>query len=338
MEKKIRSGMLIDTIYFHSNFEVNLDGTDEEELYYTMVEGILEKIATFQKEGSPWRLRSIINLELHIVRYNPLRGETYIPLPKWLKNKNAINNMKNKKDNKCFLRCVLRALNPKDDHPERVDKKLMPKENTLNMEGIEYPVSLKDLNKLERQKPTISITIIVYERKSVYPLRNSDCTHRDQNIILMLIEKDGVKHYCLVKSISRLLASKAPKNNGKRYFCLRCLNPFWCEEVLKKHKEYCYEYETVKIELPKRGTMLEFKNYHRMEKVSFIVYADFGCFIKPIESCDPDPENPDRTERTYTEQYQKHEPSSLCYYIKCFDDEVHEPKLVSYTGEDLWKC
>ena len=31
----------------------------------------------------------------------------------------------------------------------------------------------------------------------------------------------------------------------------------------------------------------------------------------------------------------KHEPSSFCYCIKCFDDEVYEPKLVSYTGEDV---
>ena len=129
-----------------------------------------------------------------------------------------------------FLWCVLRALNPKDDHPERVDKELQPKENTLNMEGIEYPVSLKDLNKFERQNPTISITVLGYEGKSVYPLRKSDCMDRDNNMILMLIEKDGVKHYCLVKSISRLLASQAPKNNGKRYFCLRCLNIFWCEK------------------------------------------------------------------------------------------------------------
>ena len=44
-----------------------------------------------------------------------------------------------------FLCCVFRALNPTKDHPERVDKELKPKENTLNME--EYPVSLKDLNK-----------------------------------------------------------------------------------------------------------------------------------------------------------------------------------------------
>ena len=61
-----------------------------------------------------------------------------------------------------FLWNVLRALNPKDNHPERVDKNLMLKENTLNMEGIEYPVSLKDINKFENQNPTICITVFGY--------------------------------------------------------------------------------------------------------------------------------------------------------------------------------
>ena len=90
---------------------------------------------------------------------------------------------------------------------------------------------------------------------------------------------------------------------------------------MSKHKEYCDDYEGVKIELPKKGTMLKFKNYHRREKAPFIVYADFECFIKPIQSCSPD------DKESYTKQYQKHEPSSFCYYIKCFDDEVYEPKL-----------
>ena len=61
--------------------------------------------ATYQNEGSPCRLRSIIQLELHTVRYNPLRGETYIPLSKKLANKKAIINIKNK-DNQCFLWCA----------------------------------------------------------------------------------------------------------------------------------------------------------------------------------------------------------------------------------------
>ena len=91
----------------------------------------------------------------------------------------------------------------------------MGKKNTLNMKGIEYPVSLKDLNKFEKQNPTISITVLGYGKKSVYPPRNSDCTDRDHNIILMLIEEGKVKHYCLVKSLSRLLASQVPKSSIK---------------------------------------------------------------------------------------------------------------------------
>ena len=87
---------------FHSNIEVNLDGTDEREIYDTMAERIIEKMATFQSEGSGWRLYSIIRLELHTMRYNPLRGETWIPIPKELANKKAIINMQNK-DNKCFF-------------------------------------------------------------------------------------------------------------------------------------------------------------------------------------------------------------------------------------------
>ena len=312
---------------FHSDIEVNLHGTDEKDLYDMMTERILENIAKFLAMGSEWRFHSVIKLELHTVSYKPLRGETWIPLPKELAVKTAIINMKNK-DNKCFLWCVLRALNPKDNHPERLDKELLGKENTLNMEGICYPVSLKDINKFEKQNPTISITVLGYEGKNVYPLRNSDNTDREHNIILMLIEEEGVKHYCLVKSIERLLSSQVSNDKRKRYFCSRCLNSFWCQKALNKHEEYCNEYEAVKIQLPKKGTMLEFKNYHRLEKVPFLVYADFESFIKPLDTCELNPEG------SYTKQYQKHEPSSFCYYIKCFDNEVYEPKLVSYTGED----
>ena len=100
---------------FSSNIEVNLDGTNEDDLYITMTERAIENMAAQQQvEGSGWRFHSIIRLELHIVDYNPLRGETWIALPKALANKNAIINPKNK-DNKCFMWCVLRALNPREN-------------------------------------------------------------------------------------------------------------------------------------------------------------------------------------------------------------------------------
>ena len=102
----------------------------------------------------------------------------------------------------------------------------MVKENTLNMEGICYPVSLKDLNKFEKQNPTISITVLGYEGKSLYPLRNSTNTDREHNIILMLIEEGGVKHYCLVKNLTRSLSSQVSSHNEKHHFCGGVLIPF----------------------------------------------------------------------------------------------------------------
>ena len=204
---------------FHSDNHINLEGTDEDDIYIIMTERTLEKMATFQSMGSGWRLYTIIQLELHTAIYESLRGETWIPLPKELANKKAIINMQNK-DNKCFLWCVLRALNPKDNHPERVDKELKLKENTLNMDGIEYPVSLTDIEKFEQQNPNISITVFGYEGKSVYPLRNSNNTDRKHIIRLMLIEKNGIKHYTWVKNVSHLLSSQVSKHNGKNIFVI----------------------------------------------------------------------------------------------------------------------
>ena len=51
----------------------------------------------------------------------------------------------------------------------------MEKEDTLNMKGIEYPVSLKDIDRFEEQNPEISITILGFnEKDKVYPLHVSD--------------------------------------------------------------------------------------------------------------------------------------------------------------------
>ena len=319
MEKpSILGEIIIRPSNFSSNIEVNLDGTDEDELYITMTERIIENMAAMQQvEGSGWTFHSIIRLELHTVSYNPLRGETWVALPEELANKRAIINPKNE-DNKCFSWSILRALNPKKKNSERIHKKLKEKENTLNMEGIEYPVSLKDIDKFERQNPSISITVFEYDEKSVRPLRNSNNTNREYDVILILIEEEGVNHYCLVKNLSRLLSSQVSKHNGKKYFCKRCLNPFSTQNALDKHEEYCGNHEAVKINMPEKETMLKFKNYHRGEKFPFIIYADFESCINKI-----------------TKQYQKHEPISLYYYIKCFDSKVYLPiKERSYTGKN----
>ena len=295
---------LIKDFPFHSEIEINTEGTNENEIYTTMTDTILERIATLTNGssggGSGWILYKIIKLELHTVSYRPLRGNTWIPLPKELADKKAIINMKNK-DNKCFMWCVLRALNPTNNHPERIDKELMEKEDDLNMKDIEYPVSLKDINKFEKQNPEISITVLGFnEKDKVHPLRVSDHIYiRKHNIILLLIERDGVNHYCLVKNSSRLLSKQISAHKEGTHICFRCLNPFWSHKSLEKHWEYCRNHEAVKINMPEKGTMLMFKHHERSERVPFIIYADTEALIKEMQNCDPNPQN------SYTKKYQK---------------------------------
>ena len=88
----ILRGTVVVPSSFHSRVVVNLEGTNVDELYNTMVARILENIATFQMRGSQWTFSSIISVAVHTVKYEPLRGSTYIPLPKSLSSKKAISS------------------------------------------------------------------------------------------------------------------------------------------------------------------------------------------------------------------------------------------------------
>ena len=155
-------GTVIEPSSFHSIVEVNLEGTNVDELYNTMVARILENIATFQMRGSQWLFHSIISLEVHTFRYEPLRGSSYIPLPKKISSKKAIINIKNE-DDMCFKWAVARACHSVERDAERITKLLREQAEELNMKGIEFPVKLKDIDKFEKQNPTISINVFGYQ-------------------------------------------------------------------------------------------------------------------------------------------------------------------------------
>ena len=316
---------------FHSIGEkIITEATDPHEIFKEMMDEIEEEVQKVEHaEGSGWVFVEVENLTLHTDIWDPIKASSYIDLPKELKNKNAIINMKNEDNNKCFLWCVLRALNPKDKNAERIDKDLKSKENTLNMEGIAYPVELKNINRFEKQNPNISISILGYSKEErIYPLRISKKENeRKHNIVLLLIKNGDNSHYCFVKNLSALLSSQVNKHSHKLYFCLNCLNGYDNSEKLDKHKEYCNESESVKINMPPPETYLKFKNFLYSEKAPFAIYADFESLIKPLDTCEPDPN------KSYTKKYQKHEPVSFVYYIKSFNENVYKSRLRSYVKE-----
>ena len=320
---------------FHSKgLKLVLEGTDISELYNEMVDEIEEEYQKVnESEGSGWVLVGVISLVLHTTKWEPIDGSSYIPLDPYLANKKAIINMKNE-DDKCFMWCVLRALYPKNDHPERIDKDLKSKQDIINMKDIHYPVSLKAIDHFEHLNPNISISVLGYNKEDrVFPLRISKYTGCDYDIVLLLLkeaekgENGEIKektHYTLVKNKSALISSQINNHKGKRHLCLNCFNSFNTSESLNKHKEYCYENKSVKITMPPQNTYLRFKNFHHSEKAPFAVYADFESLIKPLNNCDPDPN------KSYTKKYQKHEPISFSYYI-AVNGVFFKPVLRKYT-------
>ena len=309
---------------FHSEVEVNLESTDLNELYNKMTGKVLENLATFQQLGSSWVFGKIDSLEIHTVEYVPLRGSSYIKLPKSLANKKAIVNPKNT-DNKCFMWAVTRALHPIEDHPERIDTTLIRATEKYNWDGITFPAALNQIGKFEKQNPTISVNVFEY-KISVYPLRISE-HEREKQVDLLLVSDEDKQHYCLIKSMSRLLSNQASKHGHVMHFCRRCYNPFNSEGSLAKHTDYCRSHEAIKIEMPQEGSVLKFENFVRSMRVPFVVYADFESFTQQLDTSQPNPEC------SYTKQYQKHIPSGFCYYIKCFDDSVYKREPVLYTKQ-----
>ena len=312
--------------FFNSGVRKNLESTDVNKLIDHCYKSILKDLEAYVVNGSGWYFKEVVQLEIHIVEFNPSKGSSYIHLPDWISNKKAIVNIKNK-DEKCFLWCVLRYLYPKEDYDERI-KDLEKYEFSLNTKGISLPMKLKDITKFEKLNPELpGINVFsANEDRVFYPLRmaEKDCLN---TIDLFLYEEDGVSHYTLIKNFHRLIKfqkTKTKGDTGKVFICKRCFTHYTKPELLQKHITYCSNNETVSVKMPEEGKMLYFENYHKQLPIPFVVYADFECFTSPINTCIPNPQG------SYSYNYQKHKPSGFCYYIKgIVPDKSFAP--VTYT-------
>ena len=232
-------GLKEDKLCFNSGTHINLESTDVIKLIDINVKKIIEDLEVYQKNGSGWYFKEVVNLEIHTVDYNPMNGSSYIPLPDWISNKKAIVNIQNK-DEKCFLWCILRYLHPVDEKDNRISD-LKKYENSLNTKGIDFPMKLKHISKFEKLNPSLpGINVFsVNDNKKFYPLRmaEKDCLN---TIDLFFYEQDGISHYTLIKNFTRLVKSQITSSkNGTIFICKKCFTHFTKYELLQKHISYC---------------------------------------------------------------------------------------------------
>ena len=181
--------IIFKTALFNSTAQTIINQTEIHEALQMSKQGIINKIAQWVSEGSGWTIQSVDNHYLNIVKYMPLRGGSYIPLPKELRNSaKGLINMKNE-DDECFRWCHIRHLNPQDKTPQRIKKSDKEYVDKLDYSGIEFPVTTdkKKYEKIEKQNEiNINVFVYNYENKTPYPIYLSKDEFKDHMDLLLI--------------------------------------------------------------------------------------------------------------------------------------------------------
>eukprot|EP01051_Picozoa_sp_SAG22_P009985 SAG22_NODE_871_length_6748_cov_60.669274_2_plen_589_part_00 len=313
-----------------SNIRDVTNGTQIEDAVKASKNKLVQDIPEMQKRGSGWIFHKVLTVEVHIAKYKAIKGGSYIELPKVLALKKAIINVKNK-DHECFKWSMLSALFPASRDGERITKYL-EHQDKLDFTGISYPTPLTDLPKFERRNK-ISINVYGYtEKQGSYLLQKSKEhsiaeTHVD--LLLLHDQKTGNSHYCWIKNFSRFCGSKSNHNHGgKKYYCKYCIQGFGSQAKLDHHLTHgCADITTCKPCMPEEDkAYLEFKNTQNKFKAPFVIYADFECLTMPITKC------PKKSDQSYTDAYQQHEPCGFCLYVVGADLKPGAFKPYVYRG------
>ncbi|XP_070156745.1 uncharacterized protein [Polyergus mexicanus] len=186
-----------------------------------VVEPTLASLEEFQERDSGWALSRILDFNVNINKYNPLRAGCHIKLPREITMKRAVINVQSN-DNACFAWSVVAALYPAERNADRESS--YPHYTTvLNLQDIEFPVTVNQIKKFELAND-ISINIYSIEEKNIIPIRLSELK-KDKHVNLLYMEDNNVGHFAWIKNLSRLVSSRLSKKGHKKYICDRYRQP-----------------------------------------------------------------------------------------------------------------
>ena len=281
---------------------------------------INEKLDLFTREGSGWIIKRLLQLDIKLTKYKPLKASSYIELPKKYQNSDyKLINIKNS-DNQCFKWCIARSNCLDQANAHRVSDRVKSEAEKYDWSDIHFPVKLPQITKFENQNPT-SVNVYGFDEKlELYPLRITK-QKKDKHVNLLMISKDSNNHYILMKDLSPFVDQK---RHRKSHVCIYCLHSFTKKELLDAHEPNCSVHSPVKMIIPEEPIC--FTQYAKTIKHPFTIYADFESTLQKISTVQPDPN------KAYINNIQKHIPNSFCCYTKCELDGYS--KLNSYYGID----
>ena len=298
-------------------------GSEMDQIVDGMTANMKFQIANPALLNSRFVFDEFLYLDVNFHQLNLTRGSSYLPLPDWLVRKKAIVYPHND-DEEYFKWSVITVENLGMKDPQRVSNLRKFKDN-YDWSWLELPVSIKDIRKFENRNDT-SVNVLAVEGRDIYIYRKGQRV--GQEINLLMVSEDGIWHYTAIKSLSRLLSSKNSYTKCKQHFCMNCLQGFKQESSRDQHQVYCEDNESVRVEMPKQGSTVEFKDEQNQFKVPFIMYTDFELILEPMGPVELGSPN-----QPYANEVNQHTPSGWCVYSKFTYRDIDNPLRI-YRGKD----
>ena len=318
------------TAFFNYTAATVVNDGDVRSTMPEAIESIMNRIAVWLSEGSGWTIESVDGHYVNVVVYQPLNGTSYIELPEELQNSlKGLVNIKNN-DVECFRWCHVRHINPQSKDPQRVKKKDRVKSKELDYEGIEFPVAVKDYNKVEKMN-NININVFGYENKQPFPIYISKGENEDHMDLLLITDESGTGggwYYVYIKEFNRFLYNQT-KHEHRKHFCRCCLQCFTTLDILGRHGDNGMAVNGIQaIQMPdETDNTLKFVNFHKQLDVPFVIYADFEAITEKVASASPN------NSKSFTEAYQNHVDCGYGFKVVCCDDKYSKP-IETYRGKD----
>ena len=187
------------TMHTKSNNVEIMIGSETNEIIMELFKSFLQKYQEGLEEsmrGSEFVYDSVDVLYYNLNKVSLSRGGSYIDSPKWVKNKRATINPKNKKDGRYFQYAVTVALNHEQikDHPERISK-IKAFIDKYDWKEIDFPSQGKDWKKFESNNKSVALNIL-YVPHNTEKIRHAykskyNLTRENQVILLMITDKEA---------------------------------------------------------------------------------------------------------------------------------------------------
>lgn len=303
---------------------VNMDSVSNYKSYFKSArEKIISEFDILDTENKGCKQLHYLDLHIHEML---TANSSYVALPRHISRRDVVNV--GSADHLSFKWAVLAALHPEIYNPS--DYVLSKFSKEFNLEGIEHPVKLNDIPKVEKLNNDISFNVFILKWKRnadgtfkqvtegpVYHTRRRKPTH----VNLLLLQEESRTHYCYIKNLKALVNHKQ-----LGYICDGCLCDFRDLSSLTQHqKQDCFRVKTVMAH-----ETLRFVDKDQGVALPITVYADFEAMLENTSEI-----NKKTNQDTYCRNVSKHTPYSFGFYIKCIIDSDDEFScLKTYCGLD----